>query len=311
MQCGGDVRIIGVMSSAKHVSSSSPVAPGIDRLSALLDRFRVHAHLFFSGSLCGVTAFDAQPGRAFLHVLRAGTLEVSHPQRLHGLPRRLRVSEPTILFYPRAVSHRFHNPPRDGSDFSCATLDFEGGERNPLVAALPPLIALPLREAAGLQATLDVLFAETDQVRCGSRLLADRLFEVVLIQLLRWLLDHPTRVGIHSGLIPGLAEPHLARALVAVHADPAAAWTLPRLAETAALSRTTFAARFRQTVGATPMDYVTDWRITLACAGLREGRAIKVLAGELGYGSAAALSKAFKQRLGVAPRAWPAHEAHA
>ncbi|MCA0174872.1 MAG: AraC family transcriptional regulator [Proteobacteria bacterium] len=299
------------MSSVKHVPSSKPAAPGIDRLSALLSRFRVRTHLFFSGSLCGLTPFEAQPGRAFLHVLRAGTLEVSHPQRLQGLPRRLRVSEPMLLFYPRAVTHRFHNPPREGSAFSCATLDFEGGAHNPLVAALPPLIALPLREADGLQATLDVLFAETDRVRCGSRLLADRLFEVVLIQLLRWLLDHPAQAGIRSGLILGLADPHLARALVAVHAEPGAAWTLPRLAEAAALSRTTFAARFRQTVGTTPMDYVADWRITLACAGLREGRAVKALAAELGYGSAAALSKAFKQRQGVAPRAWPAREAPA
>lgn len=298
---------MGAMSSAKHVPSSGESAPGIDRLSALLSRFRVHTHLFFSGAMCGDTAFEARPGRAFLHVLRAGTLEVTHPQRQRGLPRRVGVDEPTILFYPRAVAHRFHNPPREGSDFSCATLDFEGGERNPLVAALPPLIVLPLREAVGLQATLDVLFAETDRVRCGSRLLADRLFEVVLIQLLRWLLDHPTQAGIRSGLILGLADPHLARALVAVHADPGGAWTLPRLAEAAALSRTTFAARFRQTVGTTPMDYVADWRVTLACAGLREGRAVKALAAELGYGSAAALSKAFKQRQGVAPRAWPAH----
>ena len=42
----------------------------VDRLSSLLERFRVHAHLFHAAPLCGVTHFAAQPGRGFLHVLR-------------------------------------------------------------------------------------------------------------------------------------------------------------------------------------------------------------------------------------------------
>src|SRR3546814_3717017 len=59
-----------------------------------------------------------------------------------------------------------------------------------LPICLPPLVVLPVRAVAGLQASLDLLFDEADHVRCGHRLLADRLFEVVLIQLLRWLFDH-------------------------------------------------------------------------------------------------------------------------
>jgi hypothetical protein len=55
---------------------------------------------------------------------------------------------------------------------------------------------LPLARVEGLDAALSLLFAETGRVRCGQRLLADRLFEVVLIQLLRWMLDHPADAGI-------------------------------------------------------------------------------------------------------------------
>src|SRR3546814_20202863 len=91
--------------------------------------------------------------------------------------------------YPRPLTHRFHNPPADGPDFTCARLDFGGGSHNPLARALPPLVALPLSRVPALHAALELLFAETDRVRCGQRLLADRLFEVVVIQLLRWLLD--------------------------------------------------------------------------------------------------------------------------
>src|SRR5690606_8996489 len=74
------------------------------------------------------------------------------------------------------VQHVFRNAPVDGPDFTCATLDFDGGERNPIVQSLPALLAVPLADVEGLGPTLDLLFAEADRVRCGSRLLASRLF---------------------------------------------------------------------------------------------------------------------------------------
>ncbi|WP_191576136.1 AraC family transcriptional regulator [Achromobacter insolitus] len=279
------------------------MTPSLDRLSALLDRCRVRAHLFHAGPLCGLNRFAPEPGRAFLHVLRRGDMEVAH-RAGSGLPRRLRVAEPTLLFYARPVHHEFHNPPEDGSDFTCATLHFEGGDHHPLVRALPPLIALPLARVGGLEQALALLFAETEQVRCGQRLLADRLFEVVLIQLLRWLIDHPAEAGIQIGLMTGLAEPRLARALVAMHEQPGAAWTLAALASRAGMSRSAFAAAFKHVVGQPPADYLADWRLTLAQSRLREGIAVKTIAAELGYANASALSRIFSQKLGASPRQW-------
>jgi AraC-like DNA-binding protein len=279
------------------------MTPSIDRLSALLDRFRVRAHLFHTGPLCGVTHFDAAPGRGFLHVLRQGEMSVTHPAR-SGPPRRVKVREPSLLFYPRPLAHDFHNAPTEGSDFTCASLDFDGGDQHPLVRALPPLVLLPLREVDGLAPTLALLFAETDRQRCGSRLLADRLFEVVLIQLLRWLVDHPKASGLQAGLIAGLAHPKLARALVALHEQPAQAWPLERMAEAAGMSRSAFAATFKATLGQPPADYLADWRLTLAQTALRQGRAVKEIAAELGYANASVLSRLFSQKLGCSPRQW-------
>ncbi|HEY0855691.1 MAG TPA: AraC family transcriptional regulator [Albitalea sp.] len=281
--------------------------PSVDRLSSLLERFRVRAHLFHAGPLCGVTHFDAQPGRGFLHVLRRGELVVRH-RPTSGCARRLVVTEPSLLLYPRPLAHDFHNAPAEGADFTCATLDFDGGAQHPLARALPPLIVLPLAQVPGLDSALGLLFAETERVRCGQRLLADRLFEVVLVQLLRWLLDHPEEAGITPGLLTGLADPRLARALVALHESPGEAWSLERMAEQAGMSRSAFAARFKAVVGDTPAGYLAGWRLAIAQARLREGQPVKLIADELGYANPSALSRVFAQKVGASPRQWRAQQ---
>src|SRR5690606_24754451 len=256
--------------ASQALAAPPPAAPAlpVDRLSSLLERFRVRAHLFHSGPLCGITSFAAVPGRGFLHVLRRGNMVVTH-RAASGAPRRLRVTEPSLLLYPRPLAHEFRHALEDGSHFTCASLDFDGGGHHPLARALPAMVVLPLHRVAGLQASLELLFAETDRVRCGHRLLADRLFEVVLLQVLRWLLDHPDEGGIPAGLLTGLSDPRLARALVAVHEDPGRAWSLERMAAEAGMSRRAFAARFRAVVGETPAEHLSNWRLTIAQAQLR------------------------------------------
>jgi AraC-like DNA-binding protein len=275
----------------------------LDRLSAVLERFRVRTHLFHAGPLCGLTQFAAQPGRGFLHVLRRGELLVQHRAR-SGAPRRLRVAEPTLLFYPRPLAHDFHNAPAEGSDFVCATLDFEGGADHPLVRALPSVVVLPLREVPQLEHSLALLFAETGQLLCGQRVLVDRLFEVVLIQLLRWLLDHPAQAGTDAGLLAGLAHPQLARALVAMHERPGEDWNLQRLAAVAGMSRSAFAVAFKRQVGTAPAEHLLQWRVSLSQHMLRQGRSVKQVADALGYGTASSFARAFGACTGVSPREW-------
>ncbi|WP_457394026.1 cupin domain-containing protein [Roseateles sp. P5_E1] len=276
-------------------------SPPLDRLSPLFERFRVRASLFHAGPLCGVTHFDAGPGRGFLHVMRNGEMEVRHA-RATGLIERLWVREPSLVFYPRPLAHDFHNAPTEGSDFVCATLDFEAG--HPLVQALPPLVVLPLAQVDGIDATLSLLFGEAERVRCGQRLLADRLFEVLLLQLLRWMLDQRD-AALPLGLMRGLADARLARALTALHARPGEAWSLAAMATEAGMSRSRFAEAFRDALGQTPAGYLADWRLAIVRAELRAGKSLKTLAAELGYANASALSRLFAQRhAGTSPRAW-------
>lgn len=276
-------------------------APPLDRLSPLFERFRVRASLFHAGALCGVTHFDARPGRGFLHVLRRGEMTVRHAAAT-GLVEQLWVREPSLVFYPRPLAHDFHNAPAEGADFVCATLDFDAG--HPLVQALPPLVVLPLAAVDDIAATLGLLFGEAERARCGQRLLADRLFEVLLLQLLRWMLDQ-REAPLPLGLMRGLADPRLARALTALHARPGAAWTLADMAAEAGMSRSRFAEAFREALGQTPADYLADWRLGIARGALRAGKPLKALAAELGYANASALSRLFAQRHGgLSPRAW-------
>jgi AraC-like DNA-binding protein len=92
-------------------------------------------------------------------------------------------------------------------------------------------------------------------------------------------------------------------AISAMHEDPAHRWTLQALAQRAGMSRSTFALKFKETVGASPLEYLTHWRMLLAGDRLtNSGDPISVIALSLGYESESAFSTAFKRVMGCSPR---------
>lgn len=136
----------------------------------------------------------------------------------------------------------------------------------------------------------------------------DRLFELLVIQLLRHVLEK--RI-VNRGMLAGLADPRLARALHVIHHQPGDAWTVESLANTANMSRANFAAQFREVIGQSPADYLLDWRIGLAQKRLRDGQPIARVADEVGYDSASALARAFRRKTGASPRDWLRAQMHA
>ncbi len=268
-----------------------------DRLETLLDRFPVGARLSRSDTSAGTREIDEADG-AQLHLLRRGRLTVVNS----GAPA-LTITEPSVLMYPRPMAHRLVVDPALPVEFACASLHFDGGSANPLAAALPPFLCLPLAAIHGARDVLALLFDEACHRRCGRDALVDRLFEVVLIQILRQLMESG---HIRGGLLAGLAHPRLRDALVAMHEAPAHDWSLDALASSAGMSRSAFAGAFRDTLGCTPGTYLQGWRVGLAQQALRRGRALKAIASEVGYGSEAALSRAFKAQTGASPRQWRA-----
>lgn len=267
-----------------------------DRLAALLGHFAVSARTFQAGALCGINVIDGKAPYGQLHLIRKGTVEVRH-----GRSAALRITQPSLLFYPRPMARRFITDREHGADFVCAHVSFEGGAANPIVAALPPCVCMPLSQLHGSEPVLELLFAEANAQHCGRQAMLDRLFEVVLIQILRKLMEEGQ---MKTGMLAGLAHPHLRRALVAMHERPEKDWTLEELAGVAGMSRSVFARCFRETVGDTPGSYLQRWRIGLAQKALLQKRSLKLIAQDVGYGSEAALSRAFRMRVGQSPLEW-------
>ena len=267
-----------------------------DRLAALFVRFPVQARTFHSGALCGITDFAAPEEGGQIHLIRNGRVEVVHP----GRPA-LQIDVPSLLLYPRSASRRFVTDAERGADMACAELDFEGGATNPVAAALPDVICLSLQSIAGADRVLTLLFEEAFGTNCGRHALVDRLFEVVLIQVLRHLMETNQ---VNGGMLAGMSHPKLRKALVGMHEHPEREWSLDALADAAGMSRSVFAGAFRRSVGCTPGAYLQAWRVRLTQRALLQGRSLQTIAIDVGYGSEAALSRAFSSQCGLSPRAW-------
>jgi len=266
-----------------------------DRLDALLQRFSVTARMFHSGPLCGVTDFYEIEDLGQLHVVKRGVVVVDYGKR-----KREKIEEPSIIFYPRPYKHRFITDAEAGADMACANVSFNLGSVNPLAQALPPVVVIPLRELDA-DCMLDALFKEAFAQQCGRQHVVNRLFEVVIVAILRTLMN---RALVDQGMLAGMAHPQLAKALIAIHETPSRAWPLEKLAARAGMSRSHFAATFAEVTGTTPADYIARFRISIAQDLLRRGHATKLIAEKIGYGSAAAFSRAFGAVCGQTPRAW-------
>jgi AraC-like DNA-binding protein len=267
----------------------------MDSLAPFFERFSLSARMFYSGRLCGISpTLDEQAG--YLHVLRKGTLTVTHPNA-----RPVVLDTPSILFFPRPHQHRVHGSEEEGAELVCATVEFGAGMMNPLIASFPEPFVVPLDALPELAPALELLFSEASSEFPGRQTAVDRIFEYVLVLLVRSALNAHL---VDSGVLLGLADERLVKAIEGMHKHPETRWSLEQLAQSAGMSRARFAAHFRRVVGITPFDYLTDWRLAVAQTMLRKGNSLKLIAAAIGYANATALTRVFTQRLGMSPSEW-------
>ena len=158
--------------------------------------------------------------------------------------------------------------------------------------AEPRIVVLSDDEPA-LRLVMSMIKAELNAPRCGQPALLDRAGDILFIGILRYLVAHPRANGV--GLFNGLADPRIAKALVAIHQRPAFNWDLDRLACEAGMSRTAFASRFREVMRRTPGKYLASVRLALAQRAVDLGKGLKDAARTAGYANTSALSRALSK----------------
>jgi AraC-like DNA-binding protein len=190
--------------------------------------------------------------------------------------------------------------------FVCGYLACDAQPCNPLLDHLPPVI-----KAGDLQDTdpgwlgqfIRVAIIESKDKRAGGESVLAKLSELMFIEVIRRHLE--TLPPEQAGWLAGLRDPFVGKALSLMHARPARNWTIELLARDVGLSRSVLAERFADLVGMPPMHYLAKWRMQIASGLLNRGSAnIATVAAEIGYGSEAAFSRAFKKIVGVPPSAW-------
>jgi AraC-like DNA-binding protein len=177
-----------------------------------------------------------------------------------------------------------------------------GNHAEMLLGLLPPIVHIRKEsDKAAMRWSLERMRQELLDPQPGGLLVAQQLAYMILVQALRLHLAEGLRGGV--GWLFALADKQMSAAIHCMHGDPAHRWTLQELAERAGMSRSIFALKFKQTVGATPMEYLTRWRMMLAEDKLANSTdSISTIAGSLGYESESAFSTAFKRILRCSPR---------
>jgi len=185
-----------------------------------------------------------------------------------------------------------------------------GAQADILLQSLPPIVHIRKEaDKAAMRWSLERMREELRDPQPGSSLIAQQLACMMLVQALRLHLADGAKGNV--GWLFALADKQMSAAIASMHDDPGHPWTLQKLAERVGMSRSIFALRFKETVGATPMEYLTRWRMLLAGDRLKTSDdSNSAIALSLGYESESAFGKAFRRIMGCSPRQYSRQQSH-
>lgn len=294
-------------------------------MTDLLGRARATGSLFAETTLHGRggLALGAEPAPLALHVVRMGPLWLQSQGQttqlgpgdvvmVRGGTRVAFCAGPDEPATPlsRLLAGRQPEPgvnrldvpgPAGPAVLLCGAYALTGSLCDRLLDVLPGVAHVPASQGP-LSSVVEVLYDELDAGAPGQQTALDRVLDLLLVHVLR---AHFASGATVPGWYASLQDPAVGQALRALHGDPAAAWTVERLARTVGLSRAAFARRFTASVGEPPLAYLTGWRIALAKEALcRNGSTLASVAREVGYASEFGLSAAFRRTVGESPGRW-------
>lgn len=283
-----------------------------DLLSSVLSAYQLRAGVYDQPNLCGNWQFGTYGHkRAAYHFVGAGQCWLHTRQSPE--PQLLRAGDLVVL--PHDAWHMLaaadalegddHRMSSEGegpfTTLVCGYFEFLAGNRNPILDALPEVIVLSGEQAGRhLEVVGQLLIQEAAQAESlGTRTVLDKLADTLFVMVVR---GYVNSLDEQRGLLAALADARLRKALAGIHREPASPWTLESLAQLAGMSRTSFAQRFAELVGTTPIEYLTRWRMTQAELLLRDPQvSVASVAEQVGYETEAAFRKAFKRVHGVGP----------
>ncbi|MEM0912162.1 MAG: AraC family transcriptional regulator [Pseudomonadota bacterium] len=207
----------------------------------------------------------------------------------------------------RSVTERYETLDFGGdgekSTLVCGVLLFQHPLAIKLLGILPSHIIIKEEtqaSASAVRAISDLLASETQRIAVGADAVIGRLADIMVISAMREYLNGLGDSEI--GWLSALQDDRIGRSLTLLHEYPEKHWSLEELASEVGMSRTSFAQQFKRLVSNTPMDYLTEWRMSLAYSKLQMSDAtILSIALDIGYQSEAAFSRAFKKIIGKRP----------
>ena len=226
----------------------------------------------------------------------------------HGDPHWLAGEEHSKIYDGKEVISSIHSGRSifEKGNYSatliCGHFEFDNRLDHPFIQELPSFLHITdtdLRNFSWLKNITDLVIRETGKQDAGSRIIVDKLGEVLFIHILRAYIQNNAS---DRGFITALRDERISKVLNAIHTTPDKNWQLPSLAQIAGMSRTSFANRFKLLVGDTPHNYLTLWRILEAKELLVESsKTVGEIAQDVGYHSEAAFNRVFKKRVELTP----------
>lgn len=262
----------------------------LDRLSALLRGLAPRVEVIRPQPLHpGLTWGAVASPLLHMHLIMGGSFELG----MNGAVA-LPVQGPAIVLCRGDLPHTLSATSVEAFNaVICARATLDGPAASLLLAEFAQPMVVSLNKAdASLQQVIQLIAAELLDPRCGQPALLDRAGDILFIGMLRHLVAQPST---RPGLFNGLADPRIAATLVAMHSQPQQAWTLESLAETAGMSRTAYATRFRALMNQPPGKYLGVLRLSIASRTVRSGLGLKRAASAAGYASVSALSRALSR----------------
>jgi AraC family transcriptional activator of mtrCDE len=279
-------------------------ASGESVFSAVLRTNQLRARISSNQSYCDHwTEPEPATEHGTFHLIDAGVCWV----RSEALDTPVRLTAGDLIVFPQGAAHMLSGTPDGGgapearfTSMLCGEFEFATGRRNALVDALPACFVVREQDS-GLQIRqlAQLMLHEARANAFGGRAILDKMADTLFVMAVRHHFEH---VPERRGLLAALCDPRLVRALEAIHTQAGKEWTVAALAETAHMSRTAFANHFASVLGAGPIEYLTQWRMSEARRLLSDPRvSVAAVAADLGYRTEAAFRRAFKRVTGVGP----------